>query len=73
MKERISVLAAEEKTRPILEQAVFLAFRLGEYAKTDVESMLSRFPDMPLGDLETLKADSRLLHAINWKLNQILR
>ena len=73
VKERISVLAAEEKTRPILEQAVFLAFRLGEYAKTDVESMLSRFPDMPLGDLETLKADSRLLHAINWKLNQILR
>jgi hypothetical protein len=33
--------------------------------------MLSRFPDMPLGDLETLKADSRLLHAVNWKLNRI--
>ena len=67
----VSVLAGEEKTRPVLEQAVFLAFRLGEYAKTDVKSMLSRFPDRPLGELEPLKADGPLLHAINLKLNQI--
>ena len=33
--------------------------------------MLSRFPDRPLGELEPLKADGPLLHAINLKLNQI--
>ena len=69
--EPVSALASGEETRSILEQAVFLAFRLGEYAKTDVAGMLSRFPDGPLKELGPLKSDSMLMRAINWKLNQI--
>ena len=67
----VSELAAKAETRPLLEQAIFLAFKLGEYAKIDVDGMLKRFPDGPLQELGPLKADQELCKALHIHLQRI--
>ena len=72
-KDPVSVLASRKETSGLLEKTLFLAFKLGEYAKMDVQGMLKRFPDGPLGEIGPLKGDPELLAAVNWKLNQIAK